>query len=113
MKRFGVSNFQLNNVKQNWANLQVSAKELFEKKTGELKMTMSEELEHLVEKANESLLNLNRWLKTQERDLLKSTKAEDSEVEDADVIEVSSKPVFEKTTKKESKESEKTTDDLH
>ena len=81
MKKYGISNYQINNVKQNIANLRLNAKELFAKKTTELRESVADELEVFMEKANESMLSLNRWLKNQEREMMKSEKSEDESSE--------------------------------
>jgi hypothetical protein len=89
MKRFGVSNYQLQNVKQNVSNLMLSTKSLLSNRAGQLKDQLKDqfngsvglELEDFVTKANQSLVNMNRWLKEREKELTAEIKKEEAETE--------------------------------
>lgn len=69
MKRFGVSRYHLYNVKQNWANLLSNTRSM-----------ASNELDHLVAIANQSLLSLNRWLKERDKKLKQQKSDSNSRV---------------------------------
>lgn|GEM_PF-3414281 len=60
MKRFGVPRYHWHNVRRNWSTLLSSTKTV-------AKEVASDELEHLVLLANQSLLSLDRWLKKRDR----------------------------------------------
>jgi hypothetical protein len=91
MKRFGVSNYQIQNVKQNWSNLMINTKKVINDRTDQLKeqltASVGESLEEWMVKANESLISLNRWLKNREKELEAELKEE--EKKDQDQVEKS------------------------
>ena len=86
MKRFGVSNYQIQNVKQNWSNLMINTKKVINERKDHLKdqitASVGENLEEWMVKANESLVSLNRWLKNREKELAEEVKKDEAPAEE-------------------------------
>ena len=110
MKRFGVSNYQLQNVKQNFTSILLSSKKMFNERREQVKSqvkkkvkeqfnrSIGSELEQLITKANEALLSVNHWLKEQEEELSVGEKNVDTSTETVETKKSATKPVLNTTT---------------